>query len=74
MCKQVKDFPVLSGDGTKTLNDLFELSPKHLISKVVLEEKIFKTWFSGRTVLLGDGMFPKPDNRSMYKKTRCLYQ
>ncbi|KAF9325996.1 hypothetical protein BG006_010550 [Podila minutissima] len=55
MCKQIKDFPVLSGDGTKTLNDLFELSPKHLISKVVLEEKIFKTWFSGRTVLLGDG-------------------
>ncbi|KAG0032317.1 hypothetical protein BGZ82_006586 [Podila clonocystis] len=54
MCKDVKDFPILAGDGTKTLNDLFEKSPKHLISKVMLEEKLFTTWFSGRTVLLGD--------------------
>ncbi|KAF9388181.1 hypothetical protein CPB97_001481 [Podila verticillata] len=55
MCKEIKDFPILSGDGTLTMNDLFERSPKHLISKVMIEEKIFKTWFSGRTVLLGDG-------------------
>ncbi|KAG0337909.1 hypothetical protein BG000_004804 [Podila horticola] len=55
MCDDVKDFPVLSGDGTLTMKDLFERSPKHLISKVMLEEKIFQTWFSGRTVLLGDG-------------------
>ncbi|KAF9388183.1 hypothetical protein CPB97_001483 [Podila verticillata] len=54
MCKEIKDFPILSGDGTLTMNDLFERSPKHLISKVMIEEKIFKTWFSGRTVLLGD--------------------
>ncbi|KAF9382269.1 hypothetical protein CPC16_009452 [Podila verticillata] len=56
MCKEIKDFPILNGDGTLTMNDLFERSPKHLISKVMVEEKIFKTWFSGRTVLLGDAV------------------
>lgn len=55
MCNEVKDFPILNGDGTKTLNDLIEMSPKRLISKVMLEEKVFKTWYSGRTVMLGDG-------------------
>ncbi|KAG0337910.1 hypothetical protein BG000_004805 [Podila horticola] len=56
MCNDVQDFPILSGDGTLTMKDLFERSPKHLISKVMLEEKIFRTWFSGRTVLLGDAV------------------
>ncbi|KAG0033618.1 hypothetical protein BGZ81_007876 [Podila clonocystis] len=55
MCKDIEDFPILSGDGTLIMKDLFARSPKHLISKVMLEEKIFQTWFSGRTVLLGDG-------------------
>ncbi|KAF9428222.1 hypothetical protein BGZ76_002017 [Entomortierella beljakovae] len=41
------------GGGT-TLGDLFALTPKHLISKVFLEEKLFTTWYHGRTVLLGD--------------------
>ncbi|KAG0082258.1 hypothetical protein BGZ90_006788 [Linnemannia elongata] len=29
-------------------------SPYMLISKVMLEERVFKTWYGGRTVLLGD--------------------
>lgn len=53
---------VLSGDCALTMNDLFERSPKDLISKVVLEKKVSKTWFSDRTVLLGDGMFTKQRN------------
>lgn len=56
MCNEVKNFPILNGDGTKTLNDLIEKSPKRLISKVMLEEKVFKTWYSGRTVMLGDAI------------------
>ncbi|KAF9334060.1 hypothetical protein BG006_002772 [Podila minutissima] len=44
MCKDVKDIPFKGGNGNLTLGDLIELSPKHLISKVVYEEKIFKTW------------------------------
>ncbi|KAG0052697.1 hypothetical protein BGZ83_002216 [Gryganskiella cystojenkinii] len=55
MCRNVEDFPILVGEGKQsTLGDLFEKTPKSLISRVVLEEKVFKTWYSGRTVLLGD--------------------
>ncbi|KAF9916972.1 hypothetical protein FBU30_001065 [Linnemannia zychae] len=55
MCDQVRDFPIVSGgDKIKTLGDLFDLANKDLISKVMLEEKIFKTWSHCRTVLMGD--------------------
>jgi hypothetical protein len=35
---------------------LYDRTPQDRISKVMLEEKIFKTWHHGRTVLLGDGI------------------
>lgn len=56
MCEQVKDFPVVSGGSKKlTFQDLISWTPKELISKVMLEEKVFETWYDCRTVLLGDG-------------------
>ncbi|KAF9585754.1 hypothetical protein BGW38_000878 [Lunasporangiospora selenospora] len=50
LCKQVRDFefPGL------TLGELIDQTPKEHISKVMLEEKMFETWYSGRTVLIGD--------------------
>ncbi|KAK5802012.1 hypothetical protein F5H01DRAFT_81527 [Linnemannia elongata] len=55
MCEQVKDFPIVSGGDKKlTLGDMIEWSDKDLISKVMLEEKVFKTWYGCRTVLIGD--------------------
>ncbi|KAK3813848.1 MAG: hypothetical protein JOS17DRAFT_450579 [Linnemannia elongata] len=54
MCDETKDFPVPIGDGKMTLGDIYNLTPKELISKVMLEEKVFDTWHSGRVVLLGD--------------------
>ncbi|KAF9120614.1 hypothetical protein BGX30_003082 [Mortierella sp. GBA39] len=55
MCEEVKDFPVMGGDGKDlTLGDLFAWSSKDYISKASLEEKVFETWYDGRTVLLGD--------------------
>ncbi|KAG0012507.1 hypothetical protein BGZ82_002576, partial [Podila clonocystis] len=55
MCKQVRDFKIPGGkDGNLTMGDLIDKTPKHLISKVMLEEKVFDTWHGGRTVLLGD--------------------
>ncbi|KAH7056119.1 hypothetical protein BKA57DRAFT_196861 [Linnemannia elongata] len=55
MCEQVMDFPIISGgDKILTLKDLIDRSPKEFISKVMLEEKVFKTWFNCRTVLIGD--------------------
>lgn len=56
MCEQVKDFPVVSGGKKKLIfQDLINWTPKELISKVMLEEKVFETWYDCRTVLLGDG-------------------
>ncbi|KAF9350388.1 hypothetical protein BGX26_011423 [Mortierella sp. AD094] len=37
-----------------TMGDHINDTPKDLISKVFLEEKLFKTWYHGRTVLIGD--------------------
>ncbi|KAK3835606.1 MAG: hypothetical protein J3R72DRAFT_494074 [Linnemannia gamsii] len=55
MCEQVKSFPVVSGGDMKmTVGDLINWTPKELIAKVMLEEKVFETWSSGRTVLVGD--------------------
>ncbi|KAG0279759.1 hypothetical protein BGZ95_000291 [Linnemannia exigua] len=55
MCDKVRDFPVITGgDNRLTIGDLIDWTPKEYISKVMLEEKVFKTWHSCRTVLLGD--------------------
>ena len=56
MSKEVRNFSAPIGGGKlATIGDLIDLTPTDLISKVVLEEKVFKTWYSGRTVLIGDG-------------------
>jgi hypothetical protein len=56
MCDKTRDFPVQLGDGKKrTMGELYDRTPNELISKVMLEEKVFDTWYSGRIVLLGDG-------------------
>ncbi|KAF9359645.1 hypothetical protein BGX34_008226 [Mortierella sp. NVP85] len=53
MCKQIRDFPVPRNN--MTLGDLIDNTPKELISKVMLEEKLFDTWYDGRIALIGDG-------------------
>ncbi|KAF9132943.1 hypothetical protein BGX30_012485 [Mortierella sp. GBA39] len=58
MCDETKDFLVPVGDGKMTLGDIYDLTPKEIISKIMLEEKVFDTWYSGRVVLLGDGRCP----------------
>ncbi|KAF9355561.1 hypothetical protein BGX26_006408 [Mortierella sp. AD094] len=37
-----------------TMGDIIKETPKDRMSKVFLEEKVFKTWHHGRTVLVGD--------------------
>lgn len=56
LAREVRVFKV---PGTKngqpiTLAEYVDKTPGHLMSKVVLEEIVFDTWYSGRTVLLGD--------------------
>ncbi|KAG0284586.1 hypothetical protein BGZ96_011060 [Linnemannia gamsii] len=54
MCDATRRFPIPGGNGTLTMGDLYDRTPKNLISKVMLEEKVFETWHSGRVALLGD--------------------
>ncbi|KAF9434690.1 hypothetical protein BGZ76_007605 [Entomortierella beljakovae] len=49
--KEYRDLPCPLGG---TMGEIFDATPKELISKVLLEEKMFKTWYNGRSVLLGD--------------------
>ncbi|KAF9343356.1 hypothetical protein BGX26_005862, partial [Mortierella sp. AD094] len=51
MLKDFEDFPCPFGG---TMKELFDSTPKNLISKIFLEEKVFRTWHHGRTVLIGD--------------------
>ncbi|KAG0368629.1 hypothetical protein BGX24_002746 [Mortierella sp. AD032] len=48
----VQDFPVTFGG---KLGEIIDATPKDKISKVLLEEKLFETWYHGDIVLLGDG-------------------
>ncbi|KAG0379262.1 hypothetical protein BGX24_001085 [Mortierella sp. AD032] len=56
MCDETRDFrtPIKGSDAYLTLGDLYDRTPQDRISKVMLEEKVFETWYHGRTVLIGD--------------------
>ncbi|KAG0309245.1 hypothetical protein BGZ97_013123 [Linnemannia gamsii] len=62
--------PGRSGD--MALGDLMDLTPKELMSKVMLEEKVFETWYSGRTVLLGDAAHKINPSGGRGYGDRCL--
>ncbi|KAG0353655.1 hypothetical protein BC939DRAFT_497687 [Gamsiella multidivaricata] len=51
MIKEFQDVPSPWGG---TMGEFIHATPKDLISKVFLEEKLFQTWYHSRTVLLGD--------------------
>ncbi|KAF9936995.1 hypothetical protein BGZ67_001821 [Mortierella alpina] len=63
MCTETRDFPLplkidrWTGDAVNlTLGDLYDNTPRDLVSIVTLEEKVFETWYAGRTVLMGDAV------------------
>ncbi|KAF9376099.1 hypothetical protein CPB97_011048, partial [Podila verticillata] len=52
ICEDVRNFKCPFGG---SVMDLIEATPKGLVSKVLLEEKMYRTWYNGRVVLIGDG-------------------
>src|SRR5690554_1253594 len=54
MCNVVREFSITFGKNL-TLGDLIDETPKDLISKMMMDEKVYETWFGGRIALLGDG-------------------
>jgi hypothetical protein len=51
ICEDVRNFKCPYGG---SVMDLIEATPKGLVSKVLLEEKMYRTWYHGRIVLVGD--------------------
>ncbi|KAG0303153.1 hypothetical protein BGZ98_006955 [Dissophora globulifera] len=66
---QVRDHKVPFGG---TLGDLIDATPKELISKVHLEEKLFETWTNGRIALIGDGAINAMQDAVIV--ANCLYE
>ncbi|KAG0035134.1 hypothetical protein BGZ82_005388 [Podila clonocystis] len=56
MSREVRDCRIPGGKGgkTRTFGDLLDRTPKNMMSRIMFEEKVFDTWYSGRVVLLGD--------------------
>lgn len=52
LIEAVHAFPVTFGG---TLGEIIDATPKDRISKVMLEEKLFDTWYHDNVVLIGDG-------------------
>lgn len=72
ICRQCRTKPNPFGMGT--YGDLIDKTPKNLISRVMFEEKGFRTWYGGRTVLIGDGEFEfcgRPFFIFWYKKSEA---
>jgi len=78
MIKEVYDFVTPFG----RLGEFIDATPKDRISKVFLEEKLFETWYHGRTVLIGDGKLSMQcsfvlkavrQQRALNAKTRIIY-
>ncbi|KAG9065059.1 hypothetical protein KI688_002380 [Linnemannia hyalina] len=53
MIAEVKDFLIPLGG---TLGDLINATPRDIVSRVYLEDKMFETWNHGRVALIGDGL------------------
>ncbi|KAG0210025.1 hypothetical protein BGX33_005167 [Mortierella sp. NVP41] len=51
LCKQIQDYEIPIGG---TMGDLIHATPRESISRMMLEEKLFETWYHQRTVLIGD--------------------
>ncbi|KAF9430838.1 hypothetical protein BGZ94_003319 [Podila epigama] len=51
MIDEIRNYPCALGG---TMGDLIDHTPPEMISRVFLEEKLFETWYHGRTVLIGD--------------------
>ncbi|KAG0351004.1 hypothetical protein BG005_009499, partial [Podila minutissima] len=68
LAREVRMFKVPGGKNGNviTLGDYIDKTPRDLMSKVMLKEIVFDTWYDGQTVLLGDAK-PK-DIENVFKE------
>ncbi|KAI1305589.1 hypothetical protein EDD11_004903 [Mortierella claussenii] len=67
----VKEFRECLNPYGGTMGELVDATPKERRSKVFLEEKLFETWFHGRTALIGDGAINAMQDAVIL--ANCLY-
>ncbi|KAF9156204.1 hypothetical protein BG015_006789 [Linnemannia schmuckeri] len=73
MIKEVHDFPIKLGGGGGILGDIIDATPPDVVSKVMLEEKLFEQWSHGRIVLIGDGQGAINAMQDALILTNCIY-
>ncbi|KAF9551987.1 hypothetical protein EC957_000060 [Mortierella hygrophila] len=67
----IRNYPIAFGGEGAVLGDILDVTPKDVISKVMLEEKLFETWYDGNIVLIGDGAINAMQDATIL--ANCLY-
>ncbi|KAF9147810.1 hypothetical protein BG015_010490 [Linnemannia schmuckeri] len=63
--------PFLEGG---TLGDVIDHTPMELVSKIMLEEKFFESWYEDRVVLLGDVDMPSTNQKDITRVFETYYR
>ncbi|KAG0277549.1 hypothetical protein BGZ95_005751 [Linnemannia exigua] len=71
MVDKCRSCPIAFGGKGAVLGDILDVTPKDVISKVMLEEKLFETWYNGNIVLIGDGAINAMQDATIL--ANCLY-
>ncbi|KAF9285623.1 hypothetical protein BGZ88_009465 [Linnemannia elongata] len=67
----IRNYPIAFGGEGAVLGDILDVTPKDVRSKVMLEEKLFETWYDGNIVLIGDGAINAMQDATIL--ANCLY-
>ncbi|KAF9136097.1 hypothetical protein BGW39_006893 [Mortierella sp. 14UC] len=71
MVEKCRHCPIVFGGKGAVLGDILDVTPKDVMSKVMLEEKLFETWYNGNIVLIGDGAINAMQDATVL--ANCLY-
>ncbi|KAF8936255.1 hypothetical protein BGZ47_009587 [Haplosporangium gracile] len=71
LANKIRNYPIAFGGEGAVLGDILDVTPKDVMSKVMLEEKLFETWYDGNIVLIGDGAINAMQDATIL--ANCLY-
>ncbi|KAF9095609.1 hypothetical protein BGX23_000218 [Mortierella sp. AD031] len=71
MVKTIRNYPIKFGGEGAVLGDIIDMTPKDVVSKVMLEEKLFETWYNDNIVMIGDGAINAMQDAAIL--ANCLY-
>ncbi|KAF9155767.1 hypothetical protein BG015_008697 [Linnemannia schmuckeri] len=71
LANTIRNYPIAFGGEGAVLGDILDVTPKDVMSKIMLEEKLFETWYDGNIVLIGDGAINAMQDATIL--ANCLY-